>query len=91
MDTTRSVLITIKTNGWLYFALPCGIKPESTLKKKSNSICYHTEREAVAMGEALTAHIRSENNPADLATKVLYGGKRRHHAGELLYDLYDDF
>ena len=66
-------------------------KPESVLKKKSNSICYHTVREAVAMGEALTAHIRSENNPADLATKVLYGGKRRHLAGELLYDLYDDF
>ena len=32
-------------------------KPESTLKKKSNSICYHAVREAVAMGEALVAHI----------------------------------
>ena len=66
-------------------------KPESTLKKKSNSICYHAVREAVAMGEALTAHIRSEDNPADLATKVLYGSKRRYLAGGLLYDLYDDF
>ena len=45
----------------------------------------------MAMGEALTAHIRSEDNPADLATKVLYGSKRRKLAGELLYDLYDDF
>ena len=25
--------------------------PESQLKKKSNSICYHAAREAVAMGE----------------------------------------
>ena len=25
--------------------------PESQLKKKSNSICYHAVREAVAMGE----------------------------------------
>ena len=45
-------------------------KPESTLKKKSNSICFHAVRKAIAMGEALTAHIRSEGNPADLATKV---------------------
>ncbi|KAL7504486.1 LOW QUALITY PROTEIN: hypothetical protein ACHAXN_002117 [Cyclotella atomus] len=27
-------------------------KPESTLKKKSNSVCYHAVREAVVMGEA---------------------------------------
>eukprot|EP00804_Cyclotella_cryptica_P014224 CCRYP_005635-RA/>CCRYP_005635-RA protein AED:0.45 eAED:0.45 QI:0/-1/0/1/-1/0/1/0/94 len=30
-------------------------KPESTLKKKSNSICYHAVSEAVAMGKALVA------------------------------------
>ena len=29
-------------------------KPESTLKKKSNSIYYHTVREIVAMGETMT-------------------------------------
>jgi hypothetical protein len=33
--------------------------PESTLKKKSNLICYHYIRECVAMGEAMTVHIRS--------------------------------
>jgi hypothetical protein len=32
--------------------------PESTLKKKNLSICYHTVREAVAMGEILTSHVR---------------------------------
>ena len=31
--------------------------PESVLKKKSNSICYHTICEAVAMGECVTGHI----------------------------------
>eukprot|EP00804_Cyclotella_cryptica_P004585 CCRYP_006915-RB/>CCRYP_006915-RB protein AED:0.44 eAED:0.44 QI:0/-1/0/1/-1/0/1/0/133 len=31
-------------------------KPESTLRKKSNSICYHAVHEAVAIGEALVAH-----------------------------------
>ena len=32
-------------------------RPESVLKKKSNSICYHAIREAVAMGECVTGHI----------------------------------
>eukprot|EP00804_Cyclotella_cryptica_P009223 CCRYP_020308-RA/>CCRYP_020308-RA protein AED:0.33 eAED:0.33 QI:0/0/0/1/0/0/3/0/300 len=52
-------------------------KPESTLKKKLNSICYHAVREAVAMGEALVAHIPTKKNLADLFTKVLYGQTRQ--------------
>ena len=48
-------------------------KPESTLKKKSNSICYHAVRETVAMGKALVAHIPTKKILADLFTKVLYG------------------
>ena len=52
-------------------------KPESTLKKKSNSICYHFIRESVAMGEALTCHIKSEENDADICTKILPGGEKR--------------
>ena len=62
--------------------------PESTLKKKSNSICYHFCRESIAMGESLTAHVPTNDNVADLATKVLSGEKRRRHVRELLYDLY---
>ncbi len=34
-------------------------KPESILKKKCNSICYHACREAVAMDECRFAHINS--------------------------------
>jgi hypothetical protein len=45
-------------------------RPESTLKKKSNLICYHAVCEAVAMGEALVAHITTKKNLADLFTKV---------------------
>jgi hypothetical protein len=52
-------------------------KPESTLKKKSNEICYHFARESVAMGESLTAHVRSEDNPADICTKIIPGGQKR--------------
>ena len=47
--------------------------PESTLRKKSTSICYHAVHEAVAMGKALVAHIPTKKNLADLFTKVLYG------------------
>ena len=66
-------------------------RPESTLKKKSNQICYHFCREAVAMGECLVGHIRSEDNFGDLATKLIpHGQKRRHLVGGLLYDIFDD-
>ena len=65
-------------------------RPESTLKKKSNSICYHAVRESVAMNESLTGHIPTNENPADLATKVLPGGQKRDHlVGKVLYDICD--
>ena len=65
-------------------------RPESTLKKKSNSVCYHAVRESVAMGETLVGKIGTDENCADLATKVLYGGKRKFHVSNLLYDIYDE-
>jgi len=51
-------------------------RPESMLKKKSNSICYQAVCESVAMGESLTGHIGTNENADDLATKVLFGQKR---------------
>ncbi len=62
-------------------------RPESTLKKKSNSICYHFIRESCAMGESMTTHIRSEENPADICTKVIGGGEKRSKL--TLMTLYD--
>ena len=63
-------------------------RPESTLKKKSNSICYHAVREAVAMGECLTGHVRSTDNPSDLCTKVISGGTKRNNlVSMILYDI----
>jgi hypothetical protein len=65
-------------------------RPESMLKKKSNSICYHAVREMVAMGEIVTGHISTHNNPADICTKVVPGGTKRNHLISLiLYDLAD--
>ena len=51
--------------------------PESQLEKKSNSICYHAAREAVAMGELLTGPFKTDENPADILTKVVGGGIKR--------------
>ncbi len=65
-------------------------QPESTLKKKILSICYHAVRKAVAMGEILTSHVRTKNNFSDFMTKVTYGQKRRHLLGSVLFDIYDD-
>ena len=64
-------------------------RPESTLKKKSNAICYHFVRESVAMGETLTCHIPTDRNLADLQTKVTFGQKRKRLVRGVLYDIYD--
>ena len=37
-------------------------QPESTLKKKSNSICYHAIHKLVAMGESLLTQVGKADN-----------------------------
>ena len=42
------------------------------------------------MGELLTGHVRSEDNPADICTKVIPGGMKRNQLlSQILYDLAD--
>ena len=65
-------------------------RPESTLKKKSNSIAYRAVRESVAKGKSLTGHVGTNSNVTDLATKVLVGKKRQSMVNKLLYNIYDD-
>ena len=65
-------------------------RPEYILKNKSNSICYHNVCKSVAVCGYLTGHVGTNDNCADLATKVLYGGKRGFHVSNLLYEIYDD-
>ena len=63
---------------------------ESTLKKKSDSICHHAIRESVAMGESLMGHVSAHNNPADIATKVISGGQKHDGlVGMVLQDTGD--
>ena len=45
--------------------------PSSVLKKKHNAIAYHRVREAIAAKVINFAHIRSEDNIADILTKPL--------------------
>ncbi len=65
-------------------------KLESTLKWKCSSICYHFIRESVAMGESAITHLRSDQNSANLMTKVTYGAKRHRLVSGILYDINDD-
>lgn len=51
--------------------------PASTLKKKSNAICYHFVREGCAAGEWITAYINTHLNVADMFTKPLPSGEKR--------------
>jgi hypothetical protein len=65
-------------------------RPESVLKKKSNSICYHAVRESSAMGESIIGHVPSVENPADICTKVVTCGQKRNHLIRiLLHELCD--
>ena len=51
--------------------------PDSTLKKKSQSIAYHFVREGVAWGKWQTTHVNANDNEADLLTKQLPSGEKR--------------
>jgi hypothetical protein len=65
-------------------------RPESVLKKKSNSIFYHAVRESSAMVESIIGHVPSVDNPAEIFTKVVPGGQKRNHLIRLLlHDLCD--
>ena len=52
--------------------------PDSTVKKKSQSIVYHFVREGSARDEWRTTSINMHDNEVDLLTKLLPNGKKRH-------------
>ncbi len=45
--------------------------PSSVLKKKHNAVAYHRIHDSIAAGILIFAHINSEDNYANLATKSL--------------------
>jgi hypothetical protein len=48
-------------------------RPESMLKKKSNSVCYHCCSKPVAMNKCMTGHVPTKQKPANLCAKVIPG------------------
>ena len=63
--------------------------PDSTLKKKSQSIAYHFVREGVAKDEWRTVYVNTHENPADQLTKPLPAGeKRRNFVRMLLHHIF---
>ena len=60
--------------------------PDSTLKKKSQSITDHFVHEGVARNEWRTSYVNTHENEADLLTKQLpHGEKRKGFVSNLLY------
>jgi len=62
--------------------------PDSTLKKKSNSIAYHFVREGCARDEWQTTYVNTHENPADLLTKPLSGEKRATFVRMVQHHIY---
>ena len=52
--------------------------PDSVLKKKFQSIAYHFVHKGAAQDEWRTAYVNTHDNPADLLTKSLPAGEKRH-------------
>jgi hypothetical protein len=69
---------------------PNAPEPRGRDVDQSNSVCYHAVRKAVAVGKCVTAHVSTQDIPADLCTKVMPGGRKRDHLVSLiLYDIAD--
>jgi hypothetical protein len=65
--------------------------PESTLKKKSQSICYHFVREGAARDEWRTSYVNTNYNEADLLTKLLPAGEKREgFVARLIHHVYNN-
>jgi hypothetical protein len=63
--------------------------PDSTLKKKSQSIAYHFVREGAARDEWRTSYVNTNDNEADLFTKQLPSGdKRKGFVRRMLHHIF---
>ena len=63
--------------------------PDSTLKKKSQSIAYHFVHEVAARDEWRTTYVNTHDNEADLLTKqITHGEKRKGFVSNLLHHIF---
>ena len=62
--------------------------PDSKLRKKNQSICYHMVREGPAREFWRTGYVKSELNEADLLTKQLpFENKRKRFVRNILHHI----
>ena len=95
----RANLTLARFYRWTFFALArCTVRfqhvcnaqamaaqrPESALRKKLNSVCYHAVCETVVMDEIRTSHVGSEFNAADMCAKIVASKAKRDAALGLL-------
>ncbi len=92
VDTLRGLRYKLRRIGVAIegATMSIGTTWESTMTKKSSTVCYNAVRESVAMGETLTAHIPGAENPADIMTKALLGSKQQYHVCNLMHDFHDN-
>jgi hypothetical protein len=63
--------------------------PDSTLKKKNQSITYHFIREGAACDEWRTSYVNTHDNEADLLTKLLpFSEKRKGFVRKILHHIF---
>ena len=63
--------------------------PDSTLKKKSQSISYHFVSDGAARNEWRTLYVNTHDNEADLLTEQLpHGEKRKGFVCNLLHHIF---
>ena len=60
-------------------------RPESTLKRKQNSVAWYRVREAQARGIVKIAKEGAATNLVDMLTKLLSGSKLREQAGSVMW------
>ena len=68
-------------------ALKNGSRPDSVLKKKSNSIAYNSVQEFEPMKEWLLAYVNTQENLADFLRNPLPGKQRMRLVRSILHHI----
>jgi hypothetical protein len=84
METLRGIRYKVRMMG-----VP--LSGPSYIYGDNMSVVHNTQRpESILKGECLVGHVPTNDNPADICTKIIPGGQKRDHlVGLILYDIVD--
>ena len=72
-------------------SVPCNTTaPALALKKMSNAIAYHFVQEGVARDKCQTRYVNTDENVADLLTKLLSGPKQAKFVWMILHHTFPE-